>query len=238
MLGLRLITCALIALGLLIFALLFYLRPSNPGIIYRTVTLLGIFLTFSGFFFEPWIEFDFLRCIFPTSGLLQVLIPGDLVILLIQKFGAEWIGILLAWFERFTQLTGLTMHLLPTLGIGIWFIIWMPLIPLFISPIILGLGLFAPGTKFARIGGWTMLCSSAFNILVLLPLLPHLDAVGVEGDFRLSLLSTLLCAHLGVGPWICILGLIILAAGGVIEITDQGSSNHEENYPGSYEPWQ
>ncbi len=237
MFGFHLVTIVLIVVWIFIFVIWKFLRQSNPSVRFGSITLLGMFLTFSAFFFEPWIVFDFASYLDPTPALLRVLIPGDLVVFLIQRFGIEWMGTLVKWFERLTRLNGVGIHLIPTLGMGTWFITWMPLIPLFISPIVFVLGLFAPSTKFARIGGWILLCFSSFTALTLLLLLPHLDTVGAESNFQLSLLATLLGAHLGIGPWICITGLLLLGVGGLIEIINQTGASQAEDFLEGNELW-
>lgn len=65
------------------------------------------------------------------------------------------------------------------------------------------------------------MATSLLSVLSLLFVLPRLDAAGSESSFQFSLLATILGVKMGNGPWVCIIGMLLLAVGRVIELGDQ-----------------
>ncbi len=221
MFGFRIITLFVVFVWFIGFLILKKSIPFEQRSLSRMITLLGILLTFLGFFFEHWIELDFLGYIDPTPELIRDIVPSEIVIAIVKRIGSEWIGSILDIFDTFTSFNGVTIHLIPTLFGWIWLATWTPLIPLSFSILVPAIGLKSPASGFAKVGGWILLATSLLSVLSLLFVLPRLDAAGSESSFQFSLLATILGVKMGNGPWVSIIGMLLLAVGRVIELGDQ-----------------
>jgi hypothetical protein len=190
----------------------------------RMITLLGAVLLASGFFFQPWIEFDFLSYINPTPEFIRQLIPVELLPLLVERYGVEWLSRSLRILTILTQLNGWQIELIPTLSL--WTRFWS-LLPLFSLALAIASTIFGStfrGGWFPRAMGTVMVLLGVVNSGFLLLDLAAIDNLGIYGDFRWKLLAAILGARLGNGPWFCILGLLSTAVGGLVEIVDRSPS--------------
>lgn len=198
----------------------------------RLITLLGIVLIVGAFFFQPWIKFSFLDYLVPTPEFIKRIAPSEVVAILVEKLGMEWLGKLIHIFKMFTKFNGWQIELIPTLGVSTRIITVFP--PILAVATILTLPVCATfrGRFVSKTIGLFMLIFSIINAVLLLSALPDLDALGIQGNFQWNLFATILGAHIGNGPWFCLLGLMLLGLGGLIELVDTPSD--EQDNPESY----
>ncbi len=191
----------------------------------RMVTLLGAVLVGGGYFFQPWIELDFISYFNPTPEFIHQLFPREIATMLVERFGVSWLHRALQLFNIFTSLNGWQIQLLPTYD---WLTrgwAFLPLFCLLLALLTVLIGLTVPGNFLARGAGMALIFVSVLDALGLLLSLPAIDALGIHNNFQIGLLATLLGVHLGNGPWICVFGLLVLSVGGAVEIIEQRSSS-------------
>jgi len=221
MLGLSFITIILLILwGAFLLLALRLDTPLAQGLRPRLITLLGFFLVGGTFFFQPWVKFDFLGYINPTPEFLRQLFAGDLINKLIELLGVGWISKLLHVFHMFTSFNGWQIEFIPTLGIWIRFCTLLPLFPFALSIIGILIGSAHRGSLVAHLIGWVLLISGLVSATLLLLALPELDALGIRGHFQWALLATILGTRMGNGPWLCLVGLLLISLGGLVELKD------------------
>jgi hypothetical protein len=229
MFELRFITIFLLIIWVVFFFLARKLdTPLMQGFRPRLVTLLGFFLVGTGFFFQPWIKFEFLDYINPTPEFLRQFFSGDLLNKIIQLIGVGWINKLLNLFHMFTRFNGWQIELIPTLSIWIRLCTLLPLFPFAISLLGILIGSAYRGSLAARAFGGIMIISGFISAVALLWALPGLDALGIQGNFQWALLATILGTRMGNGPWFCIIGLLLIIIGGLIELKDVPSAGNAE----------
>lgn len=221
MFTLNLTTIAFLLLWVILLLLAIKLdTPMAKAFRKRLVLLLGFTLLGCGFFFQPWIKFEFLEYILPTPELLGVVFSGGALTKLVHILGATWMSKILHVFHMFTRLNGWQIEFIPTLGIWLRIRTLLPLFPFVISLPAVLIGTSLPGCKLSRVLGWVLIVSSLITGLLLLTALPGLDCLGIQDEFQWEVFATLLGTRLGNGPWLCIFGLLLIAAGGVIELIE------------------
>ena len=184
----------------------------------RMVSLLGVILIFGGVIFQPWLKLSFLSYWTKIPEVFEKYLPIKLVSGLSSVLGAGWFGRPLELFEKFTNIKGWLVALIPSYSTWVHLVILFPLVISIISFIWLP---FAPlffGKPFGKYLGGIVIFLSFIEIIFLIISIPELDAVGVSESLQWSLFSTLLGVRLGNGPWFVVVGLLLLVFGGLVEI--------------------
>jgi hypothetical protein len=183
-------------------------------------SMLGAVVIIGAFFFQPWIRLDFVEYIDPTPEFLEQLIPKELTLFLARHIGVQWISKFVQVFLFFTRLNGWKIQLLPTIGLFTRAATLLPLLPLALGLLTVFIGSMYRGKFLAKILGYSLIGLSLLSLILLLIVLPDLDALGIRDQFHWSLFAAILGVRLGNGPWLCIVGLLLLCLGGVVEIVD------------------
>lgn len=188
----------------------------------RLVTLLGCVVAFGAYFSQAWLEFDIIGYIeiFPLEDMLGLISEG-LFALIIEKLGIEWGPKILQLLSDFTQLNGWKIQAVPTYPLATRACTLMPPVLAFAALLWVPMGVWLRGKRFAVFVGWLMIALNVLGSVSLLLALPSLDALGMAGHFRGMLFSAFLGARIGNGPWLAIIGMLLIAMGGAVEIMDR-----------------
>jgi hypothetical protein len=222
MFGLKLFTIfSLLLWGLFLLIAVRVDTPLSRGFRIRIVSLLGFVLVGCGFFFQPWIKLSFLDYLDLTPKFLNQFFSGGILEKLIDLVGVHWLSKLVEVFHKLTIFNGWQIEFIPTFNIWIRLSTLLPLIPFFISLPGIIIGSAYRGSPMAKFFGGSQAALSLISAFALLFALPRIDSLGIQNNFQWALLSTILGAHMGNGPWFCLIGLLLLIAGGLIELGDQ-----------------
>ena len=238
MFGLSLITLLfLVCMGLVVFVVMRLQTPTALDLQPRLGTVAGIVLVFTAVWFQPWIELDFLAYVDPTPDAVQEFIPGDLIPMLLEQFDGGKSMQILRIFGNMTSFNGWQVQMIPSLG-G-WTHLWLffPSIPFVVALATLPLGLAYHGSSIARAAGGALASLASWSALALFMSLPDLDALGIYGSLQWNLLQALLGVRLGNGPWLCILGLLFLTIGGIVEMTDSRLPRSDDKVDSWEQTW-
>ena len=84
-----------------------------------------------------------------------------------------------------------------------------------------------PGSIFNKIMGALLSGSAFLSVIMLVIIFNHIDDLGTTHHIGWSILAVLLGVHIGIGPFVTLLGLMLLFIGGLVEVLskDQPSSN-------------
>jgi hypothetical protein len=230
MFGLRLMTIVLLLFwGFFVLIVLRLETPMAQAVRPRLLVLLGAILTIAAFFFQPWIEFGFLDYILPTPEFVKTLAAPEVVIVFVERIGMEWFSKLIYIFNIFTEFNGWQIELIPTFGWGTRLVTIFPVLLAVAAILALPVCATFRGQFLPKTLGLLLLVSCTLNAVLLLIVLPNLDALGIQGNFQWNLFATILGAHISSGPWFCMLGLMLLGLGGVIEIVDSPSGEKDNS---------
>lgn len=220
--GIHFVTFLSVILWLVLLLILLKVGHAGwlAGLKIRSVTLLGCLLILTAFFFQPWVQFNFLDYIFSTPQLLKDIFSDETIAWLAQLLGFNWLEKIVAIFSSMTNVTGLGLQLVPTLG-G-WTRFWLTAPPVFalLAAVWAPLGAYLRGSKLNRFSAVVVMGGAVVLLVGLAFSLPDLDALGIHDRFDLLLVTALLGAQLGNGPALTLLGLLLLLAGGVVEWQD------------------
>ncbi|MBN1874685.1 MAG: hypothetical protein JXA33_10680 [Anaerolineae bacterium] len=184
----------------------------------RLVTLLGCVVALGAYFSQAWIEFNPIEYITPSDVL--DCIPEDLLAFIVEKMGSEQGAKILRILADFMQLNGWQTQVIPTYSIATRVCTLFAPVLAFAALLWIPFGVWLRGKKLTAMVGGLMIFLNGVGSILLLLVLPDLDALGMAGDFHGMLLATLVGAHLGNGPWWAIIGMLLIAVGGVVEIMD------------------
>jgi len=189
----------------------------------RLILLLGSVLTIGAFFFLRWIELDFIGYFNIDLDFLTLFVSPRVLHFISQKLGMidfdlRWLSKILHLLHNFTYFNGVTLQLVPTYGVGEHAATMLPPLVGILGAILILPAASYPGTLPVRVLGGILALISAISLIALLLVLPDLDSLGIHGDFRWMLMVTILGARLRSGPWYTMIGLLLLMAGGLIEV--------------------
>lgn len=185
----------------------------------RMLTVLGALLVGGGFLFQPWLKISFLSYWSRIPDIFEKYIPIKVASWLTSLFGQAGASHFLDLFDKFTNLKGWQVALLPTYSAWIHGLMVFPLVLALVALMWAPLGAGSPGSGAGKvIGGLTICLALATSVAIILSI-PDLDSAGVKDQFQWALVATLLGVRLGNGPWYVILGLLFLAGGGAVELT-------------------
>ncbi len=182
----------------------------------RLLTLLGVALILGGFF-QPWLNLDFLRYVRLGPDVLTAFLPEVL-----QQIGPEPVAKVLFLLERVTHLNGWQMQLVPFYNVPTRLAAVAPLLLAMAALVWTPWGASLAGSRACKAVGGILTCLSLALLVALTAAAPILDALGQPQQLEWSLLTVLLGVRVGNGVWLTLVGLLLLAIGGVVEVVDQG----------------
>lgn len=183
----------------------------------RWLTVLGVGFVVFAFFFEPWIELDFLSYLIDIPEVAREAVPGALE-LLVRLLGWDGTATLFRVLSLFGSLNGWQIHLVPTYSFGLRLACFIPLLIASACLLWVPIGLTALEKLLSRQVGYFQMFVSLIAMLALLMSLPELDAIGSHSSFQWALFTGLIGAHVSRGPWLTELGLLLLFFGGWLEL--------------------
>ena len=184
----------------------------------RMVTVLGAVLVWGGFLFQPWLKISFLSYWTKIPDIFEKYIPIKVASWLTSLFGQAGASHFLDLFDKFTNLKGWQVALLPSYSTWIHVLILFPLLVALIALLWSPFGARYPGGITGKVIGGVTICLVIVTVVAIVLSIPELDTAGVGDRFQWALVATLLGVRLGNGPWYVILGLLFLAWGGAIEL--------------------
>jgi len=183
----------------------------------RWLTVLGAGLVIFAFFFEPWIKLDFISYLIDIPEVAREAVPGALE-LLVRLLGWDVTAKFLHFLSLFGSLNGWQIHLIPTYSFGLRLACFTPLLVAGTFLLWVPISLTALGKLLSSRVGYFQMFVSFIVMLALLTSLPELDAIGSSSNFQWVLFTGLIGAHVGRGPWLTELGLLVLFFGGWLEL--------------------
>lgn len=193
--------------------------------------LLGAGLIFCAFFFQPWVELKFTQYIINTPKILEGLLPQELVVVFLRIFKADTLEKVFSIITKIgsISLSGLSMQVVPTYGFATR--VWI-LAPLFLTPLVLIrvlIGFFKNLNCGSKAVDFCFIIAALTAGIGLLVSLPEIDALGLHQNFAWTLLAAFLGIRIGNGPWITILGLILLQVGSLMNLSYQPQEETENS---------
>ncbi len=181
----------------------------------RLLPLLGVVLVVGSFIFQEWVRFDFIQYLQLGLGDLLRDFAPDAIGLLGSAESSRLLGVLLGkatltgWqltvFAPFWGFWTQAAIVFPTL-LAVATLAWLPL------------GATYSGGRLCKLVGILLAALSLAGLVGLAGAIPAVDALGMHDRFHWAILTVLLGVKLEMGPWLTMLGLTLLFAGGLIEI--------------------
>ena len=192
----------------------------------RLVTLYGIVIIVWGFFFLPWVHlglisyFDnyLLSTILENIGALGNIVNAGIITEILDKVFND------------LSLNGTTILLISLLGFRSRIAIALPPILAGIALVSLPFTISYAGAMFNKVIGALVSGGAFLNILIFIATLQHIDNLGTTHYIGWALLMALLGVHIDIGPFVTLLGLVLLFIGGMVDLfgTEQPQDDSTE----------
>ena len=180
----------------------------------RLITVTGIIAILGGFISLPWVQFDFIA--YFDESVLSIIVEN--IGLLGNIFNIESITDILDKILNGAFLNGVFILGSPFLSLLDHISILIPPILAAFTCILLPFIINFHGSIFNKIIGVFLSGSAFLGIVMLITTFKHIDNLGTTHHIEWSLLAAILGIHIGMGPFITLLGLLLLFIGGLIEI--------------------
>lgn len=191
----------------------------------RLITLLGVVTIWGSFFSLPWVQFDFtayldesrLKILTENIGFIGNLIHADKI--------TDFLDIV--FNEAF--LNGLYIQASPFLGVRERIDILVPMFLALFAFVILPWTVYFRGRLFTKVLGIFLSVGALLSFFLLAGVLNEIDALGTTQHAQWALVAALLGVHIGAGPLFTLGGLLLLFAGGIIELFDSNDVDSHDD---------
>ncbi len=175
----------------------------------RLVALLGVFLILGSFLFQDWVRFDFIQYLRVGWDPLLDLAPEAAGL-----FGIDNLTPFLRVLLGAASLNGWQLALAPFFGLGTRAALVFPSLIALAALVWLPFGTSYSGSLPCKVVGTLLAVVSTLALIGLATANPHVDALGVHGQIHWAMLAVLLGVRMEMGPWLTMVGLVLLIVGG------------------------
>ncbi len=140
----------------------------------------------------------------------------------IQRLAPESLAKVWRLVEEFSQLKAWQLQMIPFYRLGTRLAVILPTLLALLALFWLPFGVVMGGRRISKAIGAVLCGLSLWALIILLGALPELDALGASTQREWSFVVVLLGVRLGNGVWFTVVGLLLLVAGGIVEIVTPG----------------